>query len=173
MGRGLSDVREKPTPGCAGRSRSREQHALWGGRVGVFQPMAKRPVAGAQRKNRDRGKMAQGCVGLGMALNVVLSVMEARGLVEHLRCFRITLVSVWKTGGRGQGQEAGKEAVVSDPPGDRWQCLGNGSDQMSNLGCMLKVRSQDVTLHREVRYAPLEVYSFYLIHFTYLFGTFL
>lgn len=124
-------------------------------------------------RTETEAEMAQGCVGLGMALHVVLSAMEARVLVEHLRCFRITLVSVWKTGGRGQGQEAGKEAVASDPPGDRWQCLGNGSDQTSNLGCMLKVRSQDVTPHRKVRYAPLEVYSFYLIHFIYLFGTFL
>ena len=94
--------------------------------------------------NRDRGKMAQGFVVHRIALHVILGAMEARGLVGHLRSFRITLPSVWKTGDRGQEWEDGKEAEASDHPGDRWQCLGegasDGSDQKSSLGCILKVR---------------------------------
>lgn len=49
---------------------------------------------------------------------------------------------------RGQEQEAREEAVVTNNPDELcniWRPGGDGSDQESNLVCILKVRNQDLT----------------------------
>ena len=82
MSRGLSDIREKPSPECMGRSHSEDQpHGPGVGRFSVLHrgQRGQRLVLRAPGTvNKGRGKIAQGFAAHGMALHFILSVIEAR-----------------------------------------------------------------------------------------------
>lgn len=127
---------------------------LWGGQGWCFPRRAERPVAGAQGPRWSEQRQRQDGAGLCSPQNGPACYSQCDGSqgaceeTSEVPVRRITVASVWRREDRGQESEweAGKEAVVIDHP-DVWaRGAGEGSDQKSNLGCIVKVRSHDITL---------------------------